>query len=200
MSWLKYLAFILIPIQSLSQAEFSGGLIAGGVTSQVSGDALAGWDKFGVTGGAWVHVGFNESWGTWMGMQYLPKGSVKPADPDNGDLFRFEFDLRYFELPLMVTRSTSKWRFGVGPSFGFLFSQQQIFDGAKRDINPEFNRLDVSGALSISRFFGEKILLELRGNTSILPTRPAPAVVNPLNFYERGNYNQLLMLALHYKL
>ncbi|MFN6378376.1 MAG: porin family protein [Flavobacteriales bacterium] len=196
---LKVFILVILSLSSYAQAEFSGGLIAGGVTSQVSGDALAGWDKFGVTGGAWVHVGFNESWGTWVGLQYLPKGSVKPADPDNGDFNQFAFKLNYIEMPVMATNLRGKWRFGIGPSFGFLISQKQEFNGLEYDINPEFKALDISGSLSVTRLIGNKFSLELRGNTSILPTRPAPAVVNPLSYYERGNYNQVLLLALHYR-
>jgi hypothetical protein len=34
------------------------------------------------------------------------------------------------------------------------------------------------------------------GSSSVLPTRPNPAQVNPLSYYEKGNYNQTLQLLL----
>lgn len=199
MIWMRILLLCLLPFQLLAQAEFSGGLIAGGVTSQVSGDALAGWDKFGFTGGAYIHVAYNESWGTWIGMQYMAKGSAKQADPNNGDFNQFTLILNYIEMPVMVTRMKGNWRFGLGPSVGFLVNQIQVFNGIEYDVNPEFRAFDISGSLSVMRSLGDKFALEIRGNTSIIPTRPAPAVANPLSYYEQGNYNQLLMLGLQYR-
>lgn len=199
MIWLRALLLCLLPYQVFGQAEFSGGLIAGGVASQVSGDALAGWDKYGFTGGAYVHVAYNESWGTWIGMQYMAKGSAKQADPDNGDFNQFSLILNYIEMPVMVTRLKGSWRFGLGPSVGLLISQKQEFNGIEYPLNPEFRTFDISGAISVVRNLGDKFSIELRGNTSIIPTRPAPAVANPLSYYEQGNYNQVLMLGLQYR-
>jgi hypothetical protein len=102
-------------------------------------------------------------------------------------------------MPVMVTRLKGNWRFGLGPSIGFLINQKQVFNGIEYDVNPEFRAYDISGSLSVMRLIGDKFALEVRGNTSIIPTRPAPAVANPLSYYEQGNYNQLLMLGLHYR-
>lgn len=188
----------LLSLSAWSQVKFDGGIAAGGATSQVSGDGLGGWDKFGFYGGGWVHMGFNETWGSQMSILYLTKGSKKQADPDNGDYNTFEFRLNYIEVPLLVTHTVKKWRIGIGPSVGLLVSQKQFYNGLSYDIVPPFSTLDISGCLSVQARLSERMSLELKGYTSILPTRPAPEVVNKLNYYEQGNYNQVLTLGLQY--
>lgn len=190
---------LLCWVQSLTaQSVFTGGLSAGGVTSQVSGDGLGGWDKFGFYGGGWVHAAFGETYGGQMNIQFITKGSRKNADEENGDFNTFSFNLNYIEIPLLATYSSKNWRIGVGPSVGLLISQKQLFNGLEYEITPPFSTLDISGCLSVQTKLGERLSLELRGFTSILPTRPAPAVVNALSYYEQGNYNQVITLGLQY--
>lgn len=195
---MKYFVLFLFAIgfgNVNGQVDFSGGLIGGGVSSQISGDGLAGWDKFGFTGGAWIHMDFNGNIGTWMGMQYMNKGSKKQADPDNGDFNTFAFKLDYIEVPLLMTYTRKNWRLGLGPSVGILINQKIDFNGAVYEPTPAFNRLDFSANLSIAWLISESSILEFRGGTSFIPTRPAPEVVNTLSYYEQGNYNQIIALS-----
>ncbi len=193
------IVFLLLTECSYGQVDFTGGLVVGGVTSQISGDALAGWNKFGMAGGAWIHMDFNGVMGTYMGMQYTNKGSKKQADPDNGDYNTFAFRLNYIDVPILVTYSKSDWRIGIGPSAGVLVSQKEVVNGAVYDPTPAFDRLDLAGNLSVARILGDHLIMELRGATSVIPTRPAPVVVNKGSYYEYGNYNQVLMLMINWR-
>jgi hypothetical protein len=191
--------FLLVTECSFGQVDFTGGISLGGVTSQISGDALAGWNKFGVAAGGWIHMDFNGVMGAYMGMQFTNKGSKKPADVVNGDNNVFSFQLNYIDVPLLMTYSKTNWRFGLGPTVGVLVSQKQIYNGIELDITPPFETLDLAGTLSVTRIMGDHLMLEWRGGTSIIPTRPAPQVVNKGSFYEKGMYNQVMMLMLNWR-
>lgn len=195
MKYISLLVGFLMSLATQSQVDFSGGLIAGGVASQISGDGLGGWDKVGVTGGAWIHMDYNGNVGTWMGMQYVNKGSKKQADANNGDFNSFTYKLDYIEIPLLMTYTRKNWRLGIGPAVGVLINQKIDFNGAVYEPSPAFNSLDFSGYLSIGWMISENSILEFRGGSSFIPTRPAPLVVNKLSYYEQGNYNQVIGLS-----
>lgn len=194
-----FLFSFLFSTPSSAQVDFTGGLMVGGVTSQMSGDALAGWDKFGVTGGGWIHMDFNGVMGTYLGLQYINKGSKKQADPDNGDNNVFAFRLNYIDMPLMLTYSKSNFRFGLGPSVGVLVSQKMVYNDISYEPNPNFETLDLAGIFSVTYQPEGNIGIEFRGGTSVIPIRPAPAVVNKLSYYEQGNYNQWMQIGIQYR-
>ncbi len=78
--------FILISFSfsGLSQLEFSGGIELGVSSTQLSGDALSGFDKFGLSAGPFIRTTFSEKSSAKLGILYLNKGSKKNADPDKG--------------------------------------------------------------------------------------------------------------------
>lgn len=200
---IAFLVIIALTIGISSYAQkrafrFDGGLNGGLLVSQMSGDALAGWDKPGITAGGWVHINYNNPWGTFLGMAYVPKGSRKNADQDNGDFDTFILQLDYLDIPILATYKTERFRFNLGPSFGILLRQNIKFNGTDFSVDPSFRRFDASMAAGVTWFASRNIHLELRGSTSFIPVRPAPAIVNPGSFYERGNYNHVLQFCVHY--
>lgn len=183
-----------------AQSEFTGGLLAGPVTSQVSGDGLGGWDKFGGTAGGWVHMTFSDHYGMTFAIQYIMKGSRKPADPNNGDFNTFAYRLNYIDVPIMLSYRRAAARaplqFNAGLYAGVLVGQEQLYNGATTGIEPPFNQTDFGATGGITWWLSEKLNLELRGTTSVLPSRNSPNPTNAWSYYEQGNYNQTLMLLL----
>ena len=111
-----------------SKKNFKGGLIAGGVTTQISGDGLGGWDKFGLAAGAWVQVPLSERTSATMSIQYINKGS-KTVDTLTHNMFGYY--LNYFEVPVWFSYAPSKKDpdklvINFGPYAGYLFSQKKI--------------------------------------------------------------------------
>lgn len=182
----------------LGQREFKGGILVGGVTSQISGDGLGGWDKFGFSAGAWVNAPLNEKIGLGLSMKYITKGSR--TEQDTLTYNSFGFYLNYIDVPILLTydvkKKNSKFTFSIGPYIGFLLKQDIIINGASYDVNPKFKSTDIGGQVGAAWWPKEKLFLELMMATSVIPTRPAPAVVNANSYYEQGNYNQVLQLTL----
>ena len=101
-----FFALLLLGLSQISFAQdvsgqkrnFKGGLIAGAVTSQISGDGLGGWDKFGLAAGAWVNVPFSDRSSATMTMKFINKGSRTKRDTINFETFGYY--LNYIEVPL----------------------------------------------------------------------------------------------------
>lgn len=182
-----------------AKRNFKGGVFAGGVTSQISGDGLGGWDKFGMAAGAWVTVPFSERSSATMSMRYINKGSRTKLDTLNFNTFAYH--LNYIEVPLWFSYAPSKREpdrlvINIGPYAGFLLNQKIVSNGFDYQITPPFERVDIGLELGVSFWITPKFSVNLVSSSSVLPTRPNPAQVNPLSYYEKGNYNQTLQLLL----
>lgn len=184
------------------QKKFTGGFVAGPLTSQMSGDGLGGWDKFGLSFGAFVSAGISEKWAFGTAIQFASKGSRKPADPDNGDNIVLTNQLNYIEVPLYFTyRITDAIHLNAGP-YAALLIQQKIKsnESGTLDMNPTFNPFDIGGLIGAEIALGDKINGEIRFTNSLIPARNATVVVNPTNYYERGNFHSVVQLLFSYKL
>ena len=197
-----FLAFC--PLIFLAQAEgssskrnFKGGVLAGGVTSQISGDGLGGWDKFGVTAGAWVNVPFSQRASATMSMKYINKGSRTKIDTLTFNSFGYY--LNYIEVPIWFSYAPSKKEpdrllINFGPYAGYLIKQKIISNGFDYPVNPLFESMDIGLELGATFWITPKFSINIMSSSSVLPTRPNPSQVNPLSYYEKGNYNQTLQL------
>ncbi len=184
---------------SFSQLQFSGGLEAGASTSQVSGDALSGYDKFGLSAGPYIRASFSEKISARMSILYINKGSKKNANPDNNDFRTYVIALNYVEIPVLFNYTYQNLRGEAGVSFGTLLSSQEIDNGFSRDFQQPFDNNEYSFILGVNYLFAEKLFVNARFSQSIIPIRKAPSVVNPLSFYEAGQYNSVIQLMLGYE-
>ena len=60
---------------------FDAGVIVGMNFTQVHGDNLAGFNKFGLNTGAIAHINLNKSWSVSFEVLYTQKGSATFPDP-----------------------------------------------------------------------------------------------------------------------
>ena len=192
--------FILISFSftGLSQLEFSGGLELGVSTTQLSGDALSGFDKFGLSAGPFIRTTFSEKSSAKLGILYLNKGSKKNADPDN--LITYAIRLNYVEVPITYSYSINNIRAEGGLAIARLVSSSELgTDGRERDFIFPFEKMDFSVVLGASYYFSENIFVNGRWSQSIIPVRKSPNVVNPASFYEAGMYNTAFQLMFGYE-
>ncbi len=192
--------FILISFSfsGLSQLEFSGGIELGAATSQVSGDALSGFDKFGLSAGPFIRTTFSEKSSAKLGILYLNKGSKKNADPDN--LITYAIRLNYVEVPITYSYSINNIRAEGGLAIARLVSSSELgTDGIERDFIFPFEKMDFSVVLGASYYFSENIFVNGRWSQSIIPVRKSPNVLNSASFYEAGMYNTAFQLMFGYE-
>jgi hypothetical protein len=183
---------------AFSQRDFKGGILAGPVASQMSGDGLGGWDKVGFSAGAWVSMPLSDKMALNIAMKYITKGSRTKRDTLNFNTFAYH--LNYIDVPVLLSyrvlgRKTSL-DINVGPYVGILMKQKIVSNGYDYEINPAFKGVDVGASGGITWWLGERFFFDASLATSIIPVRPAPVVVNKANYYEYGNYNQSMHFTL----
>lgn len=195
-------SFILISFSfsGLSQLEFSGGIELGVSSTQLSGDALSGFDKFGLSAGPYVRTTFSEKSSARLGILYLNKGSKKNANPKNGDLITYAIRLNYVEVPITYSYSIHNIRAEGGLAIGRLISSSELgTDGRERDFVFPFEKMDYSVIVGVNYFFSENIFVNGRWSQSVIPVRKSPSAVNSGSFYEAGMYNTALQFMIGFE-
>ena len=159
-------------------------------TSQISGDGLGGWDKFGVTGGAYVNAPLSSKNGLRIGIYYTEKGARTKRDTLNFNTFAYR--LKYIEVPVQMSYQNGPFTFLTGFYYGRLIRQDILSNSLSYPVLPAFRNYDIGIALGTTLQLGDHLFLEGKFSTSIIPTRPSPNFANPNSYYEKGNYNQVL--------
>lgn len=196
--WIVVLVSGFSCVIALGQREFKGGIMAGPVASQISGDGLGGWDKIGFAAGAWVSIPFSEKSEMTISMKYITKGSRTKRDTLTNNMFAYH--LNYIDVPVLysyrVVRKKSSFNLNIGPYAGVLLKQKIVTNGYDYAVIPPFSGFDVGASVGITWWLGEKFFFDLSSASSLLPTRPTPNATNQYSFYEKGNYNQTLQFML----
>lgn len=208
MNWIKF-SIVLFVFNATSvwihaQEEpapqrFKMGLKFGPMTSQMSGDGLGGFDKFGAVAGAQVRATINERNSVSLGMEYMSKGSRAPIDTINHTTFAYR--LHYIQIPINWHYSYSnRLQFHGGLYAGYLIHQSVMANKLVYSITeyggqPGFNSWDLGAQCGVQFVLNDNNGLIIDFGQSILPIRDNPAQTNQYSFYEGGNYNSTLSLA-----
>lgn len=179
---------------------FSAGVLAGVSTSQVAGDQLSGYDKFGASAGAFVRAQVSDPISVEFDMLYVSKGSRKIADTDNGDFSTYSLRFQYIEIPILA-----KYKFesagvqvGLGPYAGIELSAEEEFNGSEIDISDLYNDLDIGVVASVDYSFSDNVLVELRFSQSALAIRDFAEGSNNV-FFDGRQYHSVLQLMMGYQ-
>ena len=209
MNWTKttlLLLFILAGYNSVigqteeaSPQRFKMGLKVGPMTSQMSGDGLGGFDKFGAVAGAQVRATLNERNSVSLGMEYMSKGSRAPIDTINHNTFAYR--LHYLQIPINWHYTYSnRLQFHGGLYAGYLIHQSVMANKLTYALNeyggqPGFNSWDIGGQMGVQFVWNDNNGFVLEFGQSIVPIRDNPSKTNQYSFYESGNYNSTLSIA-----
>jgi hypothetical protein len=179
-----------------AQNKFIAGVSTGIVSSQVSGDNYAGFNKFGIGAGIFLKTLFKEKFSGRIEMLYLDKGSRRTPHPDANDYRSYLLNLKYLEVPLLIGYKTSSVTIEAGPSFGALISSSESNElGDFIDSRP-FSRTDLSLHLGALYPLSDNFFINWRISNSVLPIRKH---LSDAGFrLNQGQYNTLLTLTLNY--
>jgi hypothetical protein len=177
--------------------KFHSGFIAGISTSQVDGDQLAGYNKVGIKAGAFVNRNFSEHVCMQMELLFIQKGSRKPINTDDNTYFIMR--LNYIEVPLMFRYQLSKKIIGeAGPSFATLVSSEETDEVGIIKSRPPFHKFDFDVNAGGYYLLSDNWSFNFRFSYSIVPIRPFDTA-HPYAFFDRGQFNNLLSMALCYR-
>ena len=105
------LSFLATPLAAQA-LRFDGGPVAGINASQVQGDDYTGFNKLGLSGGAFIDIRNPENyWGVRLEMHYAEKGSRRGGDPEVGTT-TIELRMNYIDIPILLDVNLGDYQVG----------------------------------------------------------------------------------------
>lgn len=181
-----YLLFALLLLPALSQGQRIHGFVSSGASlSQIEGDELKGFRKWGYTGGvgAIASLDRHEDWRLSVEAVFTQRGAYNKS----GDPFAFDLTLNYVDIPLML-HYRDPWGgmlIGLGLNYSRLVQQPKgrilyppSFFPDTNDM--QFLRNDLGIVVDIRFPIWRSLLLNIRWQYSLV------AIKQEWNFYQRN--------------
>ena len=224
---LAFLPFFLLLSGTLQAQLFKGEIIAGMNFSQVDGDEVYGYSKFGANTGLGVMLPFSfkqkaeKNWAVSMEMLWHQKGSNKKRyllDPnfcdtcppeipcDSGIKYRLEMD--YVSIPVLLhyTDPRTRWTVGAGVSYNRLFRIKEIENGVQTATslsNGPYSLTDYSVMFDLRFRLYQRFKFNFRYEYSFIPIRTRTFYKPKIGHYdpepwERKQYHNILTFRVIY--
>jgi len=162
----------------LKAQEFKGGILLGFCASQMDGDKLKGFNKFGPTAGIFVNRKFTEKWGGQFEIRYNQKGAANVKAEET-----YKVRLNYVEIPFLASYNFTKYlkcELGLVPSI--LISSKALI--VTYDTYPKMQTFDLPIAFGLNYSLTKKIDVNIRYSYSTFPVS--------------GYYNNAFNFVLYY--
>jgi hypothetical protein len=195
----KYiLTYILIvfSLPSYSQ-QFEGGFFGGFSASQVDGDTYSGYNKIGITAGAYTTRKINRNLNWKAEIRYIQKGAFKKNTEFDPTMFKTS--LQFIEFPLLLQYLYNKKVFfeaGLAPEI--LIASKEESDGYIIPVEHDrlFHRFVIEATAGAGYFLTDHLVAGFRYTYSVLPIRDhAYGTTFRLN---RGQDNNVLSFTMYY--
>ncbi len=191
---LSLITFVFLNIAAYCQFNF--GVIGGFNGSQVSGDDLGGFNKFGGFGGIYTNIDASDNLNIEMEMVYTQKGSRKQARPNKFDFNSYLLQLNYIEVPLLFNFKVKGLGIEIGPSVATLLSFKEADQNGVFVSTRNFFKTEASFNAGVQYSFNKNLKGVFRFTNSVIPIRKhASGATYRLNL---GQYNTVLTIMLKY--
>jgi len=156
--------------QAQWQPRFKAALMAGANASQIDGDNLAGYHKWGFNGGGRVYMMLNDNLSVSLELLYAQKGSRSTkyeVDPDS----TVRVTLNYAEIPIMFNyHDQDRAIFGVGVSYARTLNYRYEKGGLNTtDVSPPILNRDINFVADVTFIVRKRFGVNLRYNYSLAP-------------------------------
>lgn len=197
--------FLISNSISLYSQRFDGGLKAGMVASEVSGDQLAGPNKLGWFAGVFTNRSVSYYSRLQLELMYITKGSR--GVPRENQPRDYRFNLDYVETALFLTHSLEKYssrsyvqkmNAEIGLSFGVLVNAYEEEYDLELDFSSERPYNQMEGSIWAGIYFpvNDNISLNFRFSNSFTPVRKHAS--GHVVWYNWGQYHTLWTIGLQY--
>jgi hypothetical protein len=202
-----WLYFLLLPGMllhyPLSAQIIKGAAIAGINISQVDGDEVYGFNKFGANVGAAAIIPLSDHWEVSIEALFSQKGSYqRPHYSDDSLTGEYKLKLNYLDIPLLVHyNDKNRMFFGAGFSYGRLSSVEEYEHGRQvvtTNINGPYDRDDFNVIGDVRFRIWQRLKFNIRYAYSISKIRTreySPPGVDP---WTRNQYNNFWSFRLIY--
>lgn len=194
------LLLAILPQESKAQA-FEGALVGGATTSQIGGDDLSGFTKWGFFAGPSVSYPLKDKWKLTGQIFYTRKGSK--ADNDEiakGKGLWDKLTLTYFEVPVFGEYQLQDRLFlqgGLSPEYLL-----QAKTRARGELTTDLRRVSLNAVFGGRYELSERLSFMSRLNFSVIPIDKGPISLNtgtnaPNDFRNRA-VNLVIKFGLRY--
>ena len=188
--------FLLIGLMFVSIAANSqnirAGILAGFNATQVDGDNLAGYSKFGWNFGGLAIVPLSERFSVSLEILYSQKGS-KSKPSRNNPTKSFLMKVDYADVPLLFNYHDRNLMFGAGVDIGTVVRYKEEIDGIENVFSTiPTKRRDYSLILNGIYFVNPHFGINVRWAYSIVPF----AFSNISNKPNKGQYHNMITFRL----
>lgn len=182
---------------------FKGSLVAGFNASQITGDSMAGFNKFGLLAGAMVKRPLSARSSFELGFLFSQKGSRSGNDTASSGIPKpfFGLTLNYIEIPILYQYEFKDYlAFTIGPYFGILngATYNDGFQDYEKSAN--FYRLDYGLSTGVQVIFSPRLALDIRAVNSIVNFLKFPLFsgLSPNTSISANYYNVVTSFGLRY--
>ena len=156
--------------QAQWQPRFKAALMAGANASQIDGDNLVGYHKWGFNGGGRVYAMFNDNLSLSIELLYAQKGSQSTkheVQPDSA----VRVTINYAEIPVMFNyHDQGRAIFGVGVSYARTLNYRYEKGGLNTtDDSPPILNRDISFLAELTFTIRKNFGIDFRYNYSLAP-------------------------------
>jgi len=168
-----FLVLFAVMTTGNSQAQFwrfDGGPVAGINASQVQGDDYTGFNKLGLSGGAFIDIRNPENfWGIRLEMHYAEKGSRRGGDPEVGTT-TIELRMNYIDIPVLLDINLGDYQVGFGPYVGRMIKAEkwQRVSDTSSSLEDQLNTWDLGGQAYARTPIGKSAFFQARISGSAL--------------------------------
>lgn len=196
-----FVAFLfLVFLPAASAQQFEGGLLAGGVSSQVAGDNISGFHKAGISFGGFVRLELDDRSGLQLELFFVQKGSRTSDQDVKAGMNPFLLRLNYVEMPLIYQYDFGKLRLEGGLTAAFLASHYEEVNYLD-NTQDAWRSLNFSSIVGVRYLFHEHWSLGLRSINSINSIRKNMVDGNVKRYGNKfGAFNDVMQLAVFYSL
>jgi hypothetical protein len=201
--------FLLVFTTNTLQAQRIMGVLIGGVNAtNVQGDDIFGFRKFGLNAGAAAVVPFADRWSVTLETIYTQKGSYHKEGgrgmdyQKKHDYNQYKLVLNYVEIPLIIHFEDREWlKVGAGFSYGRLVEVKEWEDHVRIATTTltdgPYSLNDYSGLLDLQFPIYQKLKFNFRYTFSLIKIREREYEnVGAGEEKIRNQYNQVLSFRL----
>ena len=192
-------------VQQLRAQAFLGALAFGGNLTQVDGDEIYGFSKFGFNMGVSTMYPFNKKWALSIEASYSQKGSYEkyPTVPDpTKSLPYYDLRLSYLEVPLILFFTDKEFlSVGAGFSWGRLVGIKEIEWGNtihSSTTNSPYSNDDFNVILNVRVPVYKRFKIDFRYAYSLTKIRTRTYTNITGDSWSRDQFNNIITLRVVY--
>jgi len=184
--------------------KVKGELIMGVNTTQIDGDEVFGFHKYGLNIGVGGILPFNKHWSISVETIFSQKGAYRKESIELDTLPTPYYNIRlnYLDVPVLIHyEDKGGFTFGAGFSWGRTVGIEEIEHGSKVETTTlagPYKRDDVSILADIRFKIWKKLKFNFRYAYSVLPIRTRIYTNTAGHSWERTQYNNMLTFRLIY--